>query len=67
MSREEGYVWGNGYGKKPSRKTQIQQVDIEVSVSLVIENMHQEMQVDMDQKLQEERETGFAKQFGRGA
>ncbi|WMV18531.1 hypothetical protein MTR67_011916 [Solanum verrucosum] len=55
-----GYVRGKGYGKKPPKKTQIQQADIEASVSSAMESMHQEMQADMDRKLQEEREQMIA-------
>ncbi|KAG5580169.1 hypothetical protein H5410_050796 [Solanum commersonii] len=73
-----GYVRGKGYGKKPPKKTQIQQADIEASVSSAMESMRQEMQADMDRKLQEEQEQmtadlkkiygrRFAKKIGRGA
>lgn len=34
-----GYVRGKGYGKKPPRKTQMQQADIEVSVSSAMESV----------------------------
>ncbi|KAH0671312.1 hypothetical protein KY285_024073 [Solanum tuberosum] len=50
------YVHGKGYGKKPPKKAQIQQADIEASVSSAMESMRQEMQADMERKLQEERE-----------
>ncbi|XP_015164285.1 uncharacterized protein [Solanum tuberosum] len=59
LGERSGYVRGNGYGKKPPKKTQIQQADIEASVSSTMESMRQEMQADMDRK--------FAKKFGRGA
>uniref|UniRef100_M1B3G9 Uncharacterized protein n=1 Tax=Solanum tuberosum TaxID=4113 RepID=M1B3G9_SOLTU len=50
------YVRGKGYGKNPPKKAQIQQADIEASVSSAMESMRQEMQADMERKLQEERE-----------
>ncbi|KAH0679195.1 hypothetical protein KY284_020280 [Solanum tuberosum] len=56
LGERSGYVRGNGYGKKPPKKTQIQQADIEASVSSTMESMRQEMQADMDRKLQEEQE-----------
>jgi len=56
LGERSGYVRGKGYGKKPPKKTQIQQTDIEASVSSTMESMRQEMQADMDRKLQEERE-----------
>ncbi|KAH0672937.1 hypothetical protein KY290_025220 [Solanum tuberosum] len=56
LGERSGYVRGKGYGKKPPKKAQIQQVDIEANVSSAIESMHQEMQVDMERKLKQERE-----------
>ncbi|KAH0761318.1 hypothetical protein KY290_017391 [Solanum tuberosum] len=56
LGERSGYVQGKGYGKKPPKKTQIQQADIEASVSSAMESMRQEMQADMDRKLQEKRE-----------
>lgn len=56
LGERSGYVRGKGYGKKPPKKAQIQQADIEASVSSAMESMRQEMQVDMERKLQEERE-----------
>ncbi|WMV33229.1 hypothetical protein MTR67_026614 [Solanum verrucosum] len=56
LGERSGYVRGKGYGKKPPKKNQIQQADIEASVSSAMESMRQEMQADMDRKLQEERE-----------
>ncbi|MCD7455724.1 hypothetical protein HAX54_029295 [Datura stramonium] len=55
LGERSGYVQGKGYEKKPPRKTQIQQADIEASVSSVMESMRQEMEAGMDWKLQEER------------
>ncbi|KAG5619501.1 hypothetical protein H5410_004719 [Solanum commersonii] len=54
LGERSGYVRGKGYGKKPPKKTQIQQADIESSVSSAMKSMRQEMQADMDRKLQEE-------------
>ncbi|PHU05138.1 hypothetical protein BC332_25960 [Capsicum chinense] len=51
-----GYFREKGYGKKPPKKSQTQQANIEASVSSTIESMRQEMQLDMERKLQEERE-----------
>ncbi|KAH0706061.1 hypothetical protein KY285_010591 [Solanum tuberosum] len=34
LGERSGYVRGKGYGNKPPKKTQIQQADIEASVSL---------------------------------
>ncbi|KAF3673254.1 putative formin-like protein 3-like [Capsicum annuum] len=51
-----GYVRGKGHRKKPPKKSQMQQANIEASVSLAEESMHQEMQLDIERKLQEERE-----------
>ncbi|XP_055824158.1 uncharacterized protein LOC129892599 [Solanum dulcamara] len=56
LGERSGYVRGKGYGKKPPKKTQLHQSDIEASVSSAIESIRQEMQADMDRKLQEERE-----------
>ncbi|KAH0716600.1 hypothetical protein KY290_012760 [Solanum tuberosum] len=56
LGERSGYVRGKGYGKKPPKKDQIQQADIEASVSSAMESMLQEMQVDIERKLQEERE-----------
>ncbi|KAM3202239.1 hypothetical protein P3L10_029863 [Capsicum annuum] len=50
------YVRGKGHGKKPPKKSQMQQANIEASVSLAVESMRQEMQLDIERKLQEERE-----------
>ncbi|KAM3359246.1 hypothetical protein P3S68_022179 [Capsicum galapagoense] len=51
-----GYVWGKGHGKKPPKKSQMQQENIEANVSSAVESMRQEMQLDMERRLQEERE-----------
>ncbi|KAH0718974.1 hypothetical protein KY285_015005 [Solanum tuberosum] len=51
-----GYVRGKGYGKRPPRKNHMQQADVEASVSSSMTNVRQEMQAEMDHKLQEERE-----------
>ncbi|XP_055830842.1 uncharacterized protein LOC129899859 [Solanum dulcamara] len=50
------YVREKGYGKKPPKKSQLHKSDIEASVSSAMESIRQEMQADMDRKLQEERE-----------
>ncbi|KAF3635967.1 putative formin-like protein 3-like [Capsicum annuum] len=44
------------YGKKPPKRSQTQQANIEAIVSSAVESMRQEMQLDMERKLQEERE-----------
>nr|XP_016455319.1 PREDICTED: uncharacterized protein LOC107779399 [Nicotiana tabacum] len=51
-----GYVRGKGYGKKPPKNSLTQAANIEASVSSAIEIVRQEIQADMDRKLQEERE-----------
>ncbi|PHU26267.1 hypothetical protein BC332_04599 [Capsicum chinense] len=51
-----GYVRGKGHGNKPPTKSQMQQENIEASVSSVVESMRQEMQLDMERRLQEEGE-----------
>ncbi|XP_055818822.1 uncharacterized protein LOC129887663 [Solanum dulcamara] len=56
LGERSGYVRGKGYGNKPPKKTQLHQSDIEASVSSAMESIRQEMQADMDRKLQEERE-----------
>ncbi|XP_070053374.1 uncharacterized protein [Nicotiana tomentosiformis] len=56
LGERTGYVRGKGYGKKPPKKSNMQQANIESSVSSTMEIMLQEMQVEMDRKLQEERE-----------
>ncbi|KAF3633037.1 putative formin-like protein 3-like [Capsicum annuum] len=56
LGEKSGYVWGKGYGKKPTKKNQTQQANIAASVSSAVESMRQEMQLDMERKLQEERE-----------
>ncbi|KAF3640579.1 putative formin-like protein 3-like [Capsicum annuum] len=43
-----GYVRGKGHGKKPPKKSQMHQENIEASVSLVVESMCQEIQLDME-------------------
>ncbi|KAK4377137.1 hypothetical protein RND71_003433 [Anisodus tanguticus] len=55
LGERSGYVSEKGYEKKPPRKTQTQQANIEANMSSVMKIMHQEMQADMDRKLQEER------------
>ncbi|PHT49906.1 hypothetical protein CQW23_09653 [Capsicum baccatum] len=49
------YFRGKGYEKKPPKKSQMQQANIEAKVSSAVESMHQKMQLDMERKLQEER------------
>ncbi|KAF3614248.1 putative formin-like protein 3-like [Capsicum annuum] len=56
LSDRSGYVRGKGYGKKPLKKNQTQQANIEASVSSAVESMHQEIQLDTERKFQEERE-----------
>ena len=56
LDERSGYVRGKGYGKKPPKKTQLQKANIEASVSSAMESIRQEMQADMDRKLQEECE-----------
>ncbi|OIT38547.1 hypothetical protein A4A49_59380, partial [Nicotiana attenuata] len=56
VGERTGYVRGKGYGKKPPKKSNIQQANIEASVSSAIDIVRQEMQAEMDRKLQEERE-----------
>ncbi|KAM3269293.1 hypothetical protein P3S67_030175 [Capsicum chacoense] len=51
-----GYVRVKGHGKKPPKKSQMKQANIEPSVSSAVESMCQEMQLDMERRLQEERE-----------
>ncbi|CAN4080469.1 unnamed protein product [Withania somnifera] len=50
------YVRGKGYGKKPPKKSHMQRAILGSDLSSAIESMHQEMQADMERKLQEERE-----------
>lgn len=56
LDERTGYVRGKGYGKKPPKSSHTQATNIEASVSSTIETMRQEMQADMDRKLQAERE-----------
>ncbi|OIT02690.1 hypothetical protein A4A49_56796, partial [Nicotiana attenuata] len=56
VGERTGYVRGKGYGKKPPKKSNIQQANIEASVSSAIDIVRQEMQVEMNRKLQEECE-----------
>ncbi|KAF3653107.1 putative formin-like protein 3-like [Capsicum annuum] len=51
-----GYVRKKGYGKNPPKRSQTQQTNIEANMSSAIESMRQEMQLDMERKLQEKRE-----------
>ncbi|OIT37546.1 hypothetical protein A4A49_55454 [Nicotiana attenuata] len=50
------YIRGKGYRKKHPKKSNIQLANIESNVSSAMEIVHQEMQAEMDRKLQEERE-----------
>ncbi|XP_016486778.1 uncharacterized protein LOC107807013 [Nicotiana tabacum] len=50
------YVRGKGYGKKPPKKCNIQHANIEASVYSAMDIVRQEMQSEMDRKLQGERE-----------
>nr|XP_018627048.1 uncharacterized protein LOC104098385 isoform X1 [Nicotiana tomentosiformis] len=56
LGERTGYVRGKGYRKKLPKKSNMQQENIESSVSSAMEIMRQEMQAEMDRKLQEERE-----------
>ncbi|XP_019257269.1 PREDICTED: uncharacterized protein LOC109235562 [Nicotiana attenuata] len=56
LGERTGYIHGKGYGKKPPKNIHTQVANIEASMSSAIEIVRQEMQVDMDRKLQEERE-----------
>ncbi|KAF3639394.1 putative formin-like protein 3-like [Capsicum annuum] len=56
LGERSRYVRGKGYGKKPPNNNQTQQANIETSVSSAVESMHQEIQLNMERKLQEERE-----------
>ncbi|KAJ8568817.1 hypothetical protein K7X08_032448 [Anisodus acutangulus] len=56
LGEKTRYVRGKGYGKKPPKKSRLQQENIEARVSSAMAIMRQEMQTDMDQKLQEDRE-----------
>ena len=68
LGQRSGYVRGFGYGKKPPRKTQMQQANIEASVSSAMEIMRQEMQADMDRNRLKKRDgRRFATKIGRGA
>ncbi|KAF3658799.1 putative transcriptional regulator STERILE APETALA-like [Capsicum annuum] len=55
-----GYVRGKGYGKKPLKKSQVERATLGSDLSSVIESVRQEMQAEMDRKLQEEREQMLA-------
>ncbi|XP_075076531.1 uncharacterized protein LOC142163170 [Nicotiana tabacum] len=56
LGERTGYVHGKGYGKKPPKKSNMQQASVESSVSFAMEIMRPKMQAEMDRKLQEERE-----------
>ncbi|MCD9638628.1 hypothetical protein HAX54_022715 [Datura stramonium] len=56
LGERSRYIHGKGYGKKPLKKTQTQQANIEAIASYVVEIMRQDMQVDMDRELQEKHE-----------
>lgn len=56
LGERTGYVRGKGYGKKPLKKSCMQHAYLGSSISSAIESVRQEMQADMDRKLQEERE-----------
>ncbi|PHT45349.1 hypothetical protein CQW23_14507 [Capsicum baccatum] len=47
-----GYVQKKGYGKNPPKRIQTQQANIESNMSSAIESMRQEIQLDMERKLQ---------------
>ncbi|XP_060190506.1 uncharacterized protein LOC132619695 [Lycium barbarum] len=65
LGERPGYVRGFGYGKKPPIKTQMQQANIEASVSFAMEIMRQEMQAGMDRKLQEELNRKLQEELNR--
>lgn len=50
------YVRGKGYGKTPLKKSRMRHGYLGSSLFSAIEGVRQEMQADMDRKLQEERE-----------
>ncbi|KAL3348570.1 hypothetical protein AABB24_021973 [Solanum stoloniferum] len=56
LGERTGYVRGKGYGKMPLKKSCMQHEYWGSSLSSAIEGVRQEMQADMDRKLQEERE-----------
>ncbi|XP_075110174.1 uncharacterized protein LOC107793189 isoform X3 [Nicotiana tabacum] len=56
VGERTGYVRGKGYRKNPPKKSNIQHANIEARVSSAIDIVRQEMQAEMDRKLQEERE-----------
>ncbi|OIT36597.1 hypothetical protein A4A49_06472 [Nicotiana attenuata] len=56
LGERTGYVRGKGYGKRPAKKSRVQQVELEASMSSAMESMRQDMQAETDRKLQEERE-----------
>lgn len=56
LGERTGYVRGKGYGKKPLKKSHMQLAILGSDLSSAIESVRQEMQADMDRKLQEERE-----------
>ncbi|XP_059311964.1 uncharacterized protein LOC132063443 isoform X2 [Lycium ferocissimum] len=56
LGERTGYVRGKGYGKKPLKKSRMQLVNFRSNFSSAIESVRQEMQAEMDRKLEEERE-----------
>ncbi|KAM3323322.1 putative protein isoform X2 [Capsicum chacoense] len=60
LGERTGYVRGKGYGKKPLKKSQVERATLGSDLSSVIESVRQEMQAEMDRKLQEEREQMLA-------
>jgi len=55
LGERSGYVRGRGYGAKPPRQRAITQVDVDARVTSALESVQEEMQANMELKLQEER------------
>jgi len=49
------WLRGRGYGAKPPRKRPISQVDVDARVTSALESVREQMQADMEIKLQKER------------
>lgn len=43
LGERTGYVGGKGYGKRPTKKSRAQQVELEASTSSSMESMRQDM------------------------
>jgi len=55
LGERSSYVKGRGYGAKPTRKRPITQADMDDWVTYVLESVREQMQANMEIKLQEER------------